>query len=98
MKQHITVYQLLELDDFVKIAELSGINIMKFLGVGTKPPHEDINIGKMIEILDQNSATVKIYLESYPYIVLDGHEQNGFEHESGELCDALWEAVKDCLK
>lgn len=101
MKQHITPKQLNEIteeqfynlfDEIVKRKDWA------------KYHHKKMTIGKMIEVLTNNSITVDIKITSMD--TEDGN--NGFvvinnvfygkAYKSKELCDALWDAVKDVVK
>lgn len=90
MKQHITDKQYQELSDKIKIIWLAWAKD-KGYGVLVNP-----SIGQMIEFLDEHG-----HLELQRK---DGLEENYwyvlFEQsliDKNEVCDALWEAVKDIL-
>lgn len=50
------------------------------------------NIGKMIEILENADA------EWYDELFYADYDGGLYKYYDGELCDALWEAVKEVLK
>ena len=97
MKQHITIEQWNELPPSgqVKIRKLWRNNgqEVNLLGVN------DINIGQMIEFLDEQNENFDVI-----YRYKGGWEVGSKDHndilafsDKEELCDALWEAVKEVL-
>jgi hypothetical protein len=106
MKQHIKLEQLRELDDktFMKLYKLirpNGIKASKRIldiknskYIGLNKLLSEINIGKMIEILNIDwGVTVYTGLEK-SMVKLGKGFKDGVEHEEKELCDALWELLK----
>lgn len=111
MKQHITVEQLKELDnDKAKMGKLINplLEEMDFLPLGEKYEYfaDKITIGKIIEILD-SALIEKHVLINKPLkqngkwlvnlVSEDIDHANCKKFYSYELCDALWDAVKETL-
>ena len=104
MKQHITVEQLNEL------SEKTLSNYMVVVGYTvsqegiTKKDIELLplaNIGQMIEFLDEQKKFHFISLEGVPEWVVSFGEylrEDAYFSRDKELCDALWEAVKEVLE
>lgn len=107
MKQHITSEQLNELFEHQQILLyriLENNETAKRI-----PCFWDITIGKMIEFL-QSFGVGNIYQgishcsDDIIWAVEIGYDENGNEtnigghYESNELCDALWEAVKEIMQ
>lgn len=92
MRQNITKEQFDELNDTLKDKAL------KVFGFG----YEYINIGTMIEFLDESIN--KSLGESWYGLLFNGGDENDgsagtvYQNYEGELCDALWEAVKQILE
>jgi hypothetical protein len=121
MKQHITVEQLFELQDYT-LAEVMDeefqnavrdINCNPYMSDTEKDNlievlAEQVTIGKMIEILSSKYDVVD-YSDNREFgmgytvscITFDSYDWCDDEHReyiANELCDALWEAVKEVLK
>ncbi len=103
MKQHITEK---ELEKFCEENENEATKLIKiiskdidFIPLGTENLifAEKVNIGKMIEILEQDNKLLDITNTYHPKHAGWGIIINGKEIKSQELCDALWEAVKTIL-
>ncbi len=105
MKQHITVKQLKELSDFGK-----G-KLRKWWGKGKQKKNAYwwtdklnlplLSIGQMIEFLDEQSGEdISSYSERAGNVHTVGKPWHHWftihwDKEYDELCDALWEAVKE---
>lgn len=90
MKQTITPEQLDELSEggLYKLRDwLESINIIEGLPADRKPL---LSIGQMIEFLDGHGAQAQFKLG----IAI----AKWSERDEPELCDALWEAVKEVLE
>jgi len=119
MKQHITLEQLNELDDVAmrKLAEYKGLEefdkttmeVWRKSDNKWETVHLLLNIGQMIEFLDEKEEGVNIDSFSEldgdkygPSIFTNNNEisvqGSGCDIESSELCDVLWEAVKSILE
>jgi len=95
MKQNITVTQLQELSDTAR-------DKLTFYLESTGTLHGDyrdndfcehVNIGRMIEFLDDHKYDYqKLFVSDY----YDGYECPNYI-PADEICDALWEAVKENL-
>jgi hypothetical protein len=106
MKQHITVEQLFELQDY-KLAEVMdeefqnavrNLNCNPYMSDTEKDNlievlAEQVTIGKMIEILYNHTCDIVIESAGCNWYV----DINTGIYKSRELCDALWEAVKEVL-
>jgi hypothetical protein len=97
MKQHITVEQYEESKEIRR--KLEDLSLFK---------NDEITIGKMIEILSSKYDAVD-YSDDRKFgvgytvfcITFDSYDWCDDEHReyiANELCDALWEAVKEVLK
>lgn len=108
MKQHITVKQLSELSGMQKkkLGEFVTGNDNFFLNNYPDQPNLLLlSIGQMIEFLDSLDLEVcisKPHLTQYEVAIYDKYTDKiqlnvdqGFYQ--GELCDALWKAVKEVL-
>lgn len=82
MKQHITQKQLEELDEFDRI----------------KIKNQCLSIGQMIEFLDEEYGSWKLDSWQDWEIVNTQENKNIVLAKNDELCDALWEAVKEVLE
>ncbi|MFA7020971.1 MAG: hypothetical protein WC215_05400 [Bacilli bacterium] len=101
MKQHITEKQINELSE----TELD--KLYYFTGSLEDDGIKLLSIGEMIEFLDSFDLEVNIskpHLTQYDVSIYDKYTDRvtlkpnlGF-YQSEELCDALWEAVKEALK
>ena len=99
MKLHITNEQLLELDDTTH-DKLKDLAVKK--GYWKHGAGAILNIGEMIEILDNDSGED---IDSYGERTINVHTIGRPWHhwltihwdQEYELCDALWEAVKEVL-
>lgn len=107
MKQHITIGQV-ENDPYVfsKVMAKLGYNREVYDGEienFIKSDIEKINIGKMIEMLEEKyCAIIEQSLDSSLWnVVLYDKEKNTLYHQfhvaKKELVDALWDAVKSIL-
>ena len=104
MKQRIIPDQLNELSSSQKIA-LRGWFLAKFPitrggeipWVNTKPPLPLMTIGQMIEFLSDKYENFIIGKIHSWYIDLDISDGSHDVYDIMELCDALWEAVKEEL-
>ncbi|MDK2917281.1 MAG: hypothetical protein PWQ37_14 [Candidatus Petromonas sp.] len=122
MKQHITVEQLFELQDY-KLAEVMdeefqnavrNLNCNPYMSDTEKDNlievlAEQVTIGKMIEILYNHTwqvtigKMIEILYNHTCDIVIESAGCNWYVdintgiYKSRELCDALWEAVKEVL-
>ena len=109
MKQHITKEQVYELDEKQYYKYLDYFQKMKSM-VGSlvyfEPVEDDkllpcMSIGQMIEFLDEQNplgkgfGTVKGTNGLTMYWVVNQYDKT---YKKEELCDALWEAVKEMLK
>ena len=100
MKQHITYEQIQEIDakivfdlfGFHRDANTECDSIIKENRI-----HPSVTIGKMIEILNNEGNLIIIKIENEWTASLVTY-LNSFDYDSDELCDALWEAVKEVLK
>ncbi len=95
MKQHITASQLDELSK-------KGIkNLKKYLLPKNIPGFWDVNfvptlsIGQMIEFLDEENVAIDI---TTGWTIIASELQDLHTYKNEELCDALWEAVKEILE
>ncbi len=112
MKQHITVEQLFELQDY-KLAEVMdeefqnavrNLNCNPYMSDTEKDNlievlAEQVTIGKMIEILSNFVYDIEMF-QGHGYwdtIVRITTDNGKKEYKSEWLCDALWEAVKEVL-
>lgn len=98
MKQHINMGQLegLTLKQILKLAALTGVE-PDLMQNNIEDVSKVLNIGKMIEILestDEFLEIVRLTEGNKPYIV---HLKSGFTFHADNLCDALWEAVKEAI-
>lgn len=59
-----------------------------------------LSIGQMIEFLGQKTIEIDAYEQRWDSWAVGVWERDGMSirHESSELCDALWEAVKEVLE
>jgi len=97
MKQHITVEQLNDLDTRRLEKWLKWFEKKGGLTLGEDTTMMDVYrvspdlccpyIGQMIEFLDENDFIITTIVSDWEYE----------DKEHGELCDALWEAVKEAL-
>ena len=103
MKQHINMGQLEELTikQILQLAELTGVEPDLMQNNIEETWREDVtkalNIGKMIEMLEDKEEfleIVRLTEGNKPYIV---HLKSGFTFHADNLCDALWEAVKEAI-
>lgn len=95
MKQNITLSQWKELTESQQVKFIDGCKTT--LGV---PIWESVTIGQMIEFLGNNIKDIDAYPrirenQEIDYWVVYFIKSPAFK--SGELCDALWEAVKEVL-
>lgn len=108
MKQHITVEQLDELTGIEKRKLLKWQQSKEydhFHDIDGSSELSEMSIGEMIEFLDEHKEG-EINLESGPYNHgVDTYKIGNYEFKNncligwdGELCDALWEAVKEVLE
>lgn len=100
MKQHITIEQYNELSDGEK-------NLLSYWVVdhpnGCCAPHITeiydgdalLNIGQMIEFLDERYENFDLATGGSGWMV---YYKKGVYETQEELCDALWEAVKEVLE
>ena len=107
MKQHIDQLQLEEITSKAKEKLLEWMNKKEYIPHGTQMMLHDggyylaqfLTIGQMIEFLFENNCFVFAYdtegawLERRQGIVIHWGDL-----KDRELCDALWEAVKDVLR
>ena len=105
MKQYITVEQLNEAHP------IDTLNLAVILDIGCRDYQNDdeldkmiadrMTIGKMIEILESKDQCLdiikRIDLDGWGYEIHLRQIQY-YSFSTGELCDALWEAVKEVLK
>ena len=106
MKQHITVEQLNEAHpmDTLNLAVILDISRRDYRNDDEldKMVSERITIGKMIEILE--SALPTLHIDKRLKVGMMGSDrydifqQSAGTHCADNLCDALWEAVKEVLK
>jgi len=92
MKQYITVEQLEELTNKQYNSIFGTLGDAVTMGDMSRA----INIGKMIEILDDKISHIGPMNE---FRCVDVYDDDGVavEYFEKELCDALWEAVKEVL-
>ena len=94
MKQHITEKQFLGLSS-------KGMDKYRDTFLTGKVPIDKmmyVNIGQMIEFLDENTITTySIYRRIVDWKIVYKDMDFG-KIMGGELCDALWEAVKEILE
>lgn len=101
MKQHITKEQFDELSEkgkkeFKEWLDKKDYYVLKILGI----PKYEINIGIMIEFLDEHLQGLCLDLDINKGKVGGNCYINGNTISSlnpPEFCDALWEAVKEIL-
>ncbi len=108
MKQHITIKQLNELSekgaDKMKewlATKVKGTPVGEITLIDGRLPSPILSIGGMIEFLDDGVVKPHIYKVSRGWVVdeyIYGQEDSIFNIRRKELCDALWEAVKDTLE
>ena len=100
MKQHITTKQLKEL------SEKGKDELMKwFVGkLESNPDWDDIlvnpdgmllSIGQMIEFLGNETESISCWEDGWMVIERRGTKDKSYT--KSELCDALWDAVKEVL-
>lgn len=102
MKQYISKSQLKELTQKQMDKLLMYMNDKDYMPHGSQMMlhnngwylAEFLNIGEMIEFLDENDEIGQIYKDSEGWSIADCVEIG----KSKELCDALWEAVKEVLE
>lgn len=101
MKQHITYEQMCELSPQARV-KLTKWFWNKIVS-GPLPElvtrdEEDVTIGQMIEFLDEHWGAWQI--SSWQEWSITRHEngETQYHNTEPELCDALWEAVKDILE
>lgn len=96
MKQHISKEQLGALVDGNNEPTIQYYRLQEKLNF--KKHHliscNDLTIGKMIEILNENFSCVDIYVHDN-YVILNNDTMNGFDGNT--LCDALWNAIKEII-
>jgi len=112
MKQHITVEQFKELPVKIRkklVGHSETGNLQFELWEKRESHYLQLTIGKMIEILDNSTHTydIKRSKNASNWIVLEYTEHKSdvtlddrfieFRYENKELCDVLWEAVKEVL-
>lgn len=94
MKQHVTPTQMQEIteeqlyslfDEIVKRKDWANYH------------HKKMTIGKMIEILHKRSCDIRIESAGQVWYI-DNNIPNANEHGYTELCDVLWQAVKQILE
>lgn len=101
MKQHILPKQV---EEIKKEQFYSLFNNLVYRNDYAKYHHKKVTIGKMLEVLTEKNIVLDIKLTS-----MDTQDNNnGFviinnvfyskEYKAKELCDALWEAIKDILQ
>lgn len=107
MKQHITTKQLNEISIKARIELSKRFNPTKTIEnleggqIVTYVPL--LSMGQLIEFLDKNKKW-KMFLSINHYLngwgITDGENQGEkvLYYDEKELCDALWEAVKEALE
>jgi hypothetical protein len=101
MKQHITPDQLNELSEKGKRRLIQWYNLKKIDDLknktGDAPKTPLLSIGQMIEFLEETTKyQLHILRRTVDWKIIHGKQQYG-KVLGGELCDALWEAVKEVL-
>lgn len=84
MKQHITLEQWKELSGDFQEELLMRLSLEGLVW-------EQLNIGKMIEFLREHTV-ITIYMST----LIIGKAETRIDYD--DLCDALWEAVKEVLE
>lgn len=107
MKQHITVKQLQKLSNKqqIKLATLFG-EYGNCCNVGGETMNlgklsDRINIGKMIEIIHKQYSEEMIMImmhKGWSVTLCDYHGTDISNGEHEQLCNALWEVVKDIIR
>jgi len=98
MKQHITIDQYHELSFGAKIKLIEWIVTWTKATDKITLPHQDMNIGRMIEFLDDREM---LHGDEYGHLKFNVrlYDDSGVQHNvRDELCDALWESVKAVLE
>ncbi len=100
MKQNITVDQVNEIDDWTEILidfNLFDYTKIQHIGVTDKEISEKFTIGKLVEILHNEECTLVIIQHSRntEIKITRGLEVHIFNDK--ELCNALWDAVKEVI-
>lgn len=101
MKQNITTKQLNEAHpmDTLNLAVMLDISCNDYRNDNEldKMVSERITIGKMIEILGNDFKFISYHDEPDEWVV-NRMTHNSRSYRADNLCDALWEAVKEVLK
>ena len=106
MKQHITVEQLYEFIENERKGfidkRIDAITDLVGKHYGTNDVAEKMNIGKMIEILEEATHYSQQIINECGRYSISVNEKAGYAtgwetKYYNELCDALWEAVKSIL-
>jgi len=95
MKQYITVEQAKEINELNAKTrfELGFRNGRDYIDVA-----RELTIGKMIEILKEY-GNIEGFYTSTEHSIVTLYNDNGANHfDECNLCDALWEAVKEVIK
>lgn len=113
MKQHISLEQLNELSEkgkeklgiwtksyYEKHSEHEATTFSAEEFMGIKPFLRQLSIGQLIEFLDEHNIANDMWFNDKEWHIgtvgicdID----NEYNHSHAELCDALWEAVKEIL-
>lgn len=101
MKQHISVEQVNEIEKWESILidlELFEIKHIKE-GVTDREIAEVITIGKILEILNNKDFNIELEILCFSKVKISRCDlDKPLVYEEKELCDALWECIKDILK
>ena len=103
MKQHVTVEQICDSTyTFDRISEIYTSRVNPIGGYIAKDVSEWLTIGQMIELLNPYGSipVLVIHCTKHGYSIFrqDRDLSQGKEiYEADELCDALWNAVKEVL-
>lgn len=93
MKQHITPKQAAEISEY-QFASMFDCNFVRRKD-WTDYHHKKVTIGKMIDFLVDRKWDICIEMNDKNFLVKNNIDEK--EYLEKELCDALWEAVKDNL-
>ena len=105
MKQHITYKEFYDLTEEMKEKLLLAIERLDLMIIDFGTNNKLFTIGKMIEILKQNCQVIEIYNDydincDNPvewWVVEHSFNDTIIEKQNVNLCDALFESVKEVL-